>query len=101
MSSRVDQGGSIGLAIVLAILLDLIDKRFRYPEQATHELGLDIFEMHVPDAIAVARLRRLPLPPALRRAHVCPRGARDEASREEADQARCGGQRHGRSIMPV
>ena len=27
---------------MLAILLDLFDKRFRYPEQATHELGLDI-----------------------------------------------------------
>ena len=31
-----------GFAILLAILLDLFDKRFRYPEQATHELGLDI-----------------------------------------------------------
>ena len=35
-------GGSFGLAIVIALLLDLFDKRFRYPEQATHELGLDI-----------------------------------------------------------
>lgn len=35
-------GASIGFAIVLAIVLDLLDKRFRYPEQATHELGLDI-----------------------------------------------------------
>lgn len=35
-------GASVALAIVLAILLDLIDKKFRYPEQATHELGLDI-----------------------------------------------------------
>ena len=35
-------GGSLGLAILLAILFDLLDKRFRYPEQATHELGLDI-----------------------------------------------------------
>ena len=35
-------GGSLGFAIVLAIVLDLFDKRFRYPEQATHELGLDI-----------------------------------------------------------
>jgi capsular exopolysaccharide synthesis family protein len=35
-------GGSLGLGIVLALLLDLFDKRFRYPEQATHELGLDI-----------------------------------------------------------
>jgi capsular exopolysaccharide synthesis family protein len=33
---------SIGAAIVLAVLLDRIDKRFRYPEQATSELGLDI-----------------------------------------------------------
>jgi polysaccharide biosynthesis transport protein len=32
----------IGLSIGLAILLDLVDKRFRYPEQATHELGLAI-----------------------------------------------------------
>ena len=35
-------GGSVLFAIVLAILRDLFDKRFRYPEQATHELGLDI-----------------------------------------------------------
>jgi capsular exopolysaccharide synthesis family protein len=35
-------GGALGLAIIIAILLDLFDKRFRYPEQATHELGLDI-----------------------------------------------------------
>jgi capsular exopolysaccharide synthesis family protein len=35
-------GGSLGFAILLAIVLDLLDKRFRYPEQATHELGLDI-----------------------------------------------------------
>ena len=35
-------GGSLGFAILLAIILDLLDKRFRYPEQATHELGLDI-----------------------------------------------------------
>ncbi len=33
---------SIGLGLALAILLDRLDKRFRYPEQATHELGLDI-----------------------------------------------------------
>jgi len=36
-------GGSLAFAIVLAIALDLLDKRFRYPEQATHELGLDSF----------------------------------------------------------
>ena len=33
-------GASIGLAFVLAILLDRLDKRFRYPEQATDDLGL-------------------------------------------------------------
>lgn len=34
---------SLGLALALAILLDQLDKRFRYPEQVTHELGLSIF----------------------------------------------------------
>lgn len=33
---------SIGLALFVALLLDRMDKRFRYPEQATTELGLDI-----------------------------------------------------------
>jgi len=33
---------SLGLGIGLAILLDRLDGRFRYPEQAVHELGLDI-----------------------------------------------------------
>lgn len=33
---------SIGLGLALALLLDRTDKRFRYPEQATNELGLDI-----------------------------------------------------------
>lgn len=33
---------SIGAGLGLALLLDRLDKRFRYPEQATHELGLDI-----------------------------------------------------------
>lgn len=35
-------GASIGLGLALALLLDRLDKRFRYPEQATNELGLDI-----------------------------------------------------------
>lgn len=39
-------GGAVGaafmLGIVLAILLDQTDKRFRYPEQATNDLGLYI-----------------------------------------------------------
>ncbi len=35
-------GASIALGLLLALLLDRLDKRFRYPEQATHELGLDI-----------------------------------------------------------
>jgi capsular exopolysaccharide synthesis family protein len=33
---------SLGLGIGAAILLDRLDRRFRYPEQATRELGLDI-----------------------------------------------------------
>lgn len=33
---------SLALAIGAAILLDRTDKRFRYPEQATRDLGLDI-----------------------------------------------------------
>lgn len=33
---------SIGLAVGLALLLDQLDKRFRYPEQVTRELGLTI-----------------------------------------------------------
>lgn len=33
---------ALGLGIALAILLDQLDKRFRYPEQATRELGLFI-----------------------------------------------------------
>jgi capsular exopolysaccharide synthesis family protein len=35
-------GASIGVAIALALLLDRLDKRFRYADQATRELGLDI-----------------------------------------------------------
>ena len=34
--------GSLGLAILGAILLDRIDPRVRYPEQVTHDLGLPI-----------------------------------------------------------
>jgi hypothetical protein len=33
---------SVGLGLALALGLDRVDKRFRYPEQATNELGLDI-----------------------------------------------------------
>jgi tyrosine-protein kinase Etk/Wzc len=33
---------SLGLAVGLALLLDQLDKRFRYPEQVTKELGLSI-----------------------------------------------------------
>ncbi len=33
---------SLGAALALALLLDYTDRRFRYPEQATQELGLDI-----------------------------------------------------------
>lgn len=34
--------GSLAAGLLLALLLDRLDKRFRYPEQATNELGLDI-----------------------------------------------------------
>jgi capsular exopolysaccharide synthesis family protein len=34
--------GSLGGSVVLALLLDRLDRRFRYPEQATQELGLSI-----------------------------------------------------------
>jgi succinoglycan biosynthesis transport protein ExoP len=33
---------SIGLAFGIALIIDRLDPRFRYPEQATHELGLSI-----------------------------------------------------------
>jgi succinoglycan biosynthesis transport protein ExoP len=33
---------SVGLALALALLLDRLDSRFRYPEQASDELGLTI-----------------------------------------------------------
>jgi capsular exopolysaccharide synthesis family protein len=33
---------SVGLAFAIALILDRLDRRFRYPEQATHELGLTI-----------------------------------------------------------
>ncbi|MFN8574394.1 MAG: polysaccharide biosynthesis tyrosine autokinase [Gemmatimonadaceae bacterium] len=33
---------SVGIGLGLALLLDRMDKRFRYPEQATNELGLDV-----------------------------------------------------------
>lgn len=35
-------GASVGLAVGLALLLDQLDKRFRYPEQVSSELGLPI-----------------------------------------------------------
>lgn len=35
--------GSLGAAVVIALLLDRFDRRFRYPEQATAEMGLTIF----------------------------------------------------------
>ena len=45
--------GGLGLGILLALLIDRIDQRFRYPEQAKHDLGLDIVG-------AVPRLRAMP-----------------------------------------
>ena len=34
--------GSLALGLALAVLLDRVDNRFRYPEQVSDELGLDI-----------------------------------------------------------
>ncbi|MBU6367020.1 MAG: polysaccharide biosynthesis tyrosine autokinase [Gemmatimonadetes bacterium] len=34
--------GAIAVAVLLAVLLDHLDRRFRYPEQVTEELGLSI-----------------------------------------------------------
>jgi succinoglycan biosynthesis transport protein ExoP len=45
--------GSLGLALGLAVLRDRLDRRIRFPEQVTHELGLPILGV-VP---------RLPRPP--------------------------------------
>ena len=33
---------SVGIGLGLALVLDRVDKRFRYPEQASGELGLDV-----------------------------------------------------------
>jgi capsular exopolysaccharide synthesis family protein len=48
--------GSLGAGIGLALLLDRLDRRFRYPSQITSELGLDIIGA-VP-AIRTARSER-------------------------------------------
>lgn len=45
--------GGLGLGILLALLIDRLDQRFRYPEQAKDDLGLDIVG-------AVPRLRAMP-----------------------------------------
>ena len=34
--------GALGLGVVIALLFDMIDHRFRYPEQIADELGLDV-----------------------------------------------------------
>ncbi len=51
---------SLGAGVGLAILLDRIDKRFRYPDQASHELGLSILGA-IP-GIPRARGKRPPAP---------------------------------------
>lgn len=48
-------GAALALAIFLAVLLDKVDKRFRYPEQATEEMGLFILGV-VP--VINARMKR-------------------------------------------
>ena len=42
MIAAMGFAGSLGLALVLALLLDRVDRRFRYPEQATEDMRLDI-----------------------------------------------------------
>lgn len=49
-------GGAIVLGIALAILLDQMDRRFRYPEQATDDLGL--FVLGVVPVVESKRKRR-------------------------------------------
>jgi capsular exopolysaccharide synthesis family protein len=34
--------GALGLGVVIALLFDMVDHRFRYPEQIPDELGLDV-----------------------------------------------------------
>ncbi len=34
--------GALGLGVIIALLFDMIDHRFRYPEQIADELGLDV-----------------------------------------------------------
>jgi polysaccharide biosynthesis transport protein len=34
--------GAMGLGVIIALLFDMIDHRFRYPEQIADELGLDV-----------------------------------------------------------
>jgi succinoglycan biosynthesis transport protein ExoP len=34
--------GAVGLGVVIALLIDMLDHRFRYPEQIADELGLDV-----------------------------------------------------------
>ncbi len=46
--------GGLGLGLGLAVLLDLIDRRFRYPDQVTHDLGLPILGA-VPEIKQAAR----------------------------------------------
>jgi capsular exopolysaccharide synthesis family protein len=50
-------GAALALGIFLAIVLDQVDKRFRYPEQATKDLGLFVLGV-VPNFKAKGRFRR-------------------------------------------
>lgn len=49
----------LGLGVVLALLLDRLDRRFRYPEQARDELGLEVLGT-VPELRASTRGRTDP-----------------------------------------
>ncbi len=52
-------GAGLGLGILIAMLIDRVDRRFRYPEQAKDDLGLDILGT-VPELAAARKGRNDP-----------------------------------------
>lgn len=52
-------GAGLGLGILIAMLIDRVDRRFRYPEQAKDDLGLDILGT-VPELAAAKKGRNDP-----------------------------------------
>jgi capsular exopolysaccharide synthesis family protein len=60
--------GGLGLAIVLAILLDHFDRRLRYPDQVTRDMGLTILGVvpRVPSGVGLRADAAAPVVDALR-----------------------------------